>query len=286
MTHAKPRILFLLSGEPANPDRPRVSALTAEVAAGLERRGASVDFLTPGAVEIARLRPAHDLYVLKEKTPFNLSVAQVLALAGARVVNTARASAQARDKIAATALIAAAGVPVPPSWTAGTAERFAPLAKDGALWLKPQRGSRGFGVRRIGRDGNPGASRALDAFGLPLPLFAQREAPSDGTDLKLYVIGERVWALRRPYPASTPEDKLGRAVEPAPEFVAAALACGRALGLELYGVDFLVSGDSYSVVDVNAFPGYKGAAAAPEALADYLFNCVRGARTEAAEASL
>lgn len=286
MTRLKPRILFLLGGEPANPGTPRVSVLTAEIAAGLERRGAVVDFLTPGPVEIARVRPAHDLYVLKEKTPFHLSIAQALALAGARVVNTARACALARDKVAATALIAAAGVPVPPSWTAGAADHFAPLTEEGALWLKPQRGSRGFGVKRIERYGNPGIGRALDAFGLPLPLFAQRERPSDGTDLKLYVVGERVWALRRRYPASTLEEKLGRGVEPAPEFVDVALKCGRALGLDVYGVDFLVSSGSYSVVDVNAFPGYKGVTAAPEALADYLFACARGARREPAEAAL
>ena len=52
----------------------------------------------------------------------------------------------------------------------------------------------------------------------------------------------------------------------------AALACGRALGLELYGVDFLEAGDKFFAVDVNALPGYKGAPEAPRALVDYLYR--------------
>ena len=66
---------------------------------------------------------------------------------------------------------------------------------------------------------------------------------------------------------------------PLPDSIrAAALAAGYALGLELYGVDFLLpqdgSGD-FAVVDVNAFPGYNGLDDAPAALADYLFERAR-----------
>ena len=43
-----------------------------------------------------------------------------------------------------------------------------------------------------------------------------------------------------------------------------------ALGLDVYGVDFLVAGDEFFAVDVNAFPGYKGVPQAPAAIADYL----------------
>ncbi len=58
---------------------------------------------------------------------------------------------------------------------------------------------------------------------------------------------------------------------------AAALAAGRAMGLEIYGVDFLRSPDTdeFWVVDVNAFPSYKGIAGATERIADLLLTRAR-----------
>ena len=209
--------------------------------------------------------------MLKAKTPLTLSLAGALALGGAAVVNSVRSCTLARDKIAATAVLAGYGVPVPPSWATGRATRLLPLLEDGPLWLKPHRGSRGVGVRRVD---NPAGldlpDVQTDAFGLPLPLFAQREVPSGGHDLKVYVVGHRLWAITRRFPARSAQDKIGTPAVLAPEVRRAALACGRALGLELYGVDVLVAGDRFFVVDVNAFPGYKGVEEAPRQLAAYL----------------
>jgi ribosomal protein S6--L-glutamate ligase len=103
-------------------------------------------------------------------------------------------------------------------------------------------------------------------------LFAQRDVPSGGRDLKVYVVGERMWAITRPFPARTLREKLGAPCRVPPEIREAAIACGRALGLELYGVDFLVAGDQFFAVDVNALPGYKGVPEAPAAIADYVFE--------------
>ena len=52
----------------------------------------------------------------------------------------------------------------------------------------------------------------------------------------------------------------------------AASLCGQVLGLELYGVDFLVAGDAFFVVDVNALPGYKGVPQAPRAIAECIYQ--------------
>jgi ribosomal protein S6--L-glutamate ligase len=235
--------------------------------------GARVDLIAPadGPWDVAAIRPQHDLYVLKAKTPLTLSLAGALAMGGAAVVNTVGACTLARDKIAATAVLAGCGVPVPPSWATGRATRLLPLLEEGPLWLKPQRGSQGAGVRRVD---NPAGLDVpdveTDPFGLPLPLFAQREVPSGGHDLKVYVVGSRLWAITRRFPARSTQDKIGTPAVLPPEVRIAALVCGRALGLELYGVDVLVAGDRFFVVDVNAFPGYKGVQEAPRQLAAYL----------------
>lgn len=292
-----PSIAFLLSeapeGNAAPNDRPRLSAVMQEVIAHLRAMGARVHFIVPeraaldiaaldiaardtAAIADAGLQPGHDLYVLKSQSALALSIAGALAQSGAPIVNTFWSSALARDKIAATAVLAAHGVPVPPSWATGCADQLRPLLQAGPLWLKPQRGSRGEGVRRIAEPSDADSLEApSDAHGLPLPLFAQREAPSDGHDLKVYVVGDRAWAVARPFPAHTLADKLGTPAALSPRVRDAALAVGRALGLELYGVDFLTSGGELWVVDVNAFPGYKGAPEAPRCIAEYLHQRAR-----------
>jgi ribosomal protein S6--L-glutamate ligase len=268
------RIAFLLQ-KPA-PDAPSVSAVTAEIVARLRARGARVDLMVPedGPLDVADIRPTYDLYVLKSKTPLTLSLAGALTVMGARVVNTFRSCNLARDKIATTAILAASGVPVPPSWAMGRAALLRPLLGDGPLWIKPQRGSRGIGVHRLD---DPAAlddsGTCVDPYGLPLPLFAQRDVPSGGQDLKVYIVGDKLWAIAKPFPPRTARDKMGTPVPLPSDIRAAALVCGRALGLELYGVDFLVGQSQFFAIDVNAFPGYKGAAKAPCHIADYLYEC-------------
>ncbi|HSB70874.1 MAG TPA: hypothetical protein VLT62_16230 [Candidatus Methylomirabilis sp.] len=275
------RVGFLLQGQAAETGTPRVSALTQEIIAGLVGRDVLVDLLVPenGLLDLADVRPRHDLYVLKSETPLALSLAGALTVAGGAVVNSFRSCSLTRDKIAATAVLAAAGVPVPPSWATGQPALLRPLLAEGPMWLKPQRGRGGTGVRRATEPSALHAEDALaDAYGLPLPLFAQREVPSGGQDLKVFVAGEEVWAVSRPFPARTLQEKAGRPAPLPSDVRAAALACGRALGLELYGVDFLAAGDRFYVVDVNAFPGYKGVADAPRVLADYLYWRAMSAR--------
>ena len=272
------RIAFLIHRSAADVGPAGLSPLTAELVTRLRDRGARVDLIAPedGPWDVAALRPQHDLYVLKAKTPLTLSLAGALALGGAAVVNSVRSSTLARDKIAATALLAGGGVPVPPTWATGRASRLLPLLEEGPLWLKPPRGSRGIGVRRVTTPAGLDVPEVpTDPFGLPWPLFAQREVPASGRDLKVYVVGDRLWAISRPFPARSPQDKIGTPAVLSPEVRRAALACGRALGLELYGVDVLVAGDRFFVVDVNAFPGYKGVAQAPQQLAAYLLARAR-----------
>jgi ribosomal protein S6--L-glutamate ligase len=149
------------------------------------------------------------------------------------------------------------------------------------LWIKPQRGTKGVGIERIAVRPELDPHREChDAFGLPLPFFAQKELPSSGKDLKVYVVGEEAWAMERRFPAVTDSEKAGSPADLPRKIREAALLCGRALGLELYGVDFLVAkGDRFAAIDVNAFPGYKGVAEVPAALAAYIHRRALAARS-------
>ena len=271
------RIAFLL-------DPPRALArVTTETVAGLRARGAQVDLLSVGEVmDLSDLQLQHDLYVLKSKSALTHSLAGAIEAAGGYVINSFRSSVLTWDKVATTGVLAAAGVRVPASWTSGETSMLTPLMQAGPLWLKPQHGKSGSGVRRFDDRAEleqHAPPQNVDPFGYPVPLFAQRDVPSGGVDFKVYVIGERMWSMTKHWPPRGPEDKLGTPV-PLPDAIGeAALTAGRALGLELYGVDFLLPRDGsgeFAVVDVNAFPGYNGLVEAPAALAEYLFDRVRG----------
>jgi ribosomal protein S6--L-glutamate ligase len=62
--------------------------------------------------------------------------------------------------------------------------------------------------------------------------------------------------------------KLGRPAELPTEVADATRHVGALLGLSCFGVDFVRGPDGWVMVDVNAFPGYKGAPGAVEALVD------------------
>jgi ribosomal protein S6--L-glutamate ligase len=272
------RIAFLLAHSGPESAAPRLSGVTEEIVSRLAARNARVDLLAIGQepLEISALlgKTEHDVYVLKAKTPLTLALAAAAASHGTRVVNSVESSILTRDKLASTAVLAAFGVPVPPSFATAETELLGPLLNDGAVWIKPQRGSQGAGVQRLTRPDQLARAHDLarDAYGLPQPVFAQREVPSGGRDLKVYVVGEQMWAITRPFPALTLAEKLGSPVPVPPGIREAAVVCGQALGLELYGVDFVVAGDAFFVVDVNALPGYKGVSEAPRAIAEHIYQ--------------
>lgn len=273
------RIAFLLQGSGLNDYTPHVSFVTQEIIERLHEKGANIDLLVSEEkpLDMSEVHPCYDLYVLKSKTPLALSLAGALTAAGANVVNTFRSTMLAKDKIVSTAVLSASDIPVPPSWATGQPSCLLPLLEEGALWIKPPHGSRGRGIRRVNIAADMNCQEPpVDAYGLPLSLFAQREVPSGGRDLKVYVVGNRVWAITRPWPARTMEDKIGLPASLPPEIQSAALSSGKALGLELYGVDFLVMEDRFFVVDVNAFPGFKGALEAPFYLAEYIYERADG----------
>jgi ribosomal protein S6--L-glutamate ligase len=287
------RIAFLLEPTGLNSRRHDIARVTRETIQELRGRGVHVDvFFGPDSatvVDLCNIRPEHDLYVLKSKCSLTHSLAGAIEAAGGLVVNTYASSMLTWDKVAATGVLAAAGISVPSSWTAGNLPMFERVIDEGPLWLKPQHGKSGSGVRRVHELPRAEDEQApgLDAFGFPIPVFAQREVPTDGVDFKVYAVGDRMWSMLKRWPARRPEDKIGVAV-PLPEHIQrVAHAVGRALGLELYGVDFLLPDNDPArcvVVDVNAFPGYNGLADAPEALAAFLFERARNSELVGAAA--
>jgi ribosomal protein S6--L-glutamate ligase len=254
---------------------PVPSPVVVEVAARLRARGFEIDSGTPEEMLVAgdRLAPAHDLYVLKSHTELALSLAASLHMQGARVLNPVPATAAAHNKVLAVQRLRAAGVPVPRTFVTGDAGRLHHLLDErGPLVVKPVRGYRGTGVHVVRSPHDLIALLPLDG-----PVMAQDLVDGPGEDLKVYVVGERVWAVRKPFSA-TSFSVPGRPVPVTPEVEEIALRAGAVSGLGLYGIDIIESPDGPVVVDLNAFPGYKGTEGVAGPMADYIAAYAAGRR--------
>src|SRR5213083_3151438 len=222
-------------------------------------------------LDLATVRVQNDLYILKSGTELALSVTGALHALGAVTLNPYPTVAMMRNKIIVTRMLKEAGVPTPDTYVASDPSDFRPLLEFGPLILKPYRGSRGAGIHIVRQP------QELDGLKLDGLMLAQRYHAPDGPDCKIYCVGGRLFGLRRIWPIQKYEDKLGQPFGLSAELRDIALRCGRVFGIDLYGLDTVVSGGRPYVVDVQKFGSYMGVPNAPGVLADYLVTAAKRA---------
>jgi len=259
------RIGFLMLRYPPT----RMSNILPEVVRLLSEWGAKVDVIYPEEqlVDLSKVRVEHDLYILKAKTELALSLAGVLHAAGAAFLNPYPVSMTLHDKIMTFHVLQAAGLPTPETYVASHPDQLTPLLDEGPLVVKPYNGSDGKGVRVVWD-----ADELHDAPSNQEPLFAQRYYEPQGRDRKIYCIGGQIFGVKRVWPARTYEQKLGEPFTITPELHNISLRCGRAFGIDLYGLDIIENNGKPYVVDVSSFPGFKGVPDAALRLADYIYS--------------
>lgn len=235
----------------------------------LEHRGFTVNRTVPEESLLSpdKLQPTDDVYVLRSRSDLSLSVAGVLHQRGGRFLNPYPACALLQNKITASSALAAAGVPVPRSWVTGDFSLLRERACVMPLIVKPARAhlGQGFVVVRSPAD--------LTRMPAPKqPMIVQPLIP--GTDLKVYVVGDQVFAMRKRF-AGTGFRGVCLPCAVTPEVRDIALRCGRAFGLGLYGLDIIESPGGPVVVDLDYAPGYRGVADIAPLIARYIeeFAC-------------
>jgi ribosomal protein S6--L-glutamate ligase len=262
---------FLLARR--TPDVP--SQIILDVSKILRGRGNTVSASIPEEV-ITGLHdlPAGDsVYLLKSYTELALSLAGALSALGAELINPYQGCAAARNKIVCYQVLSEFGVPVPRAWITGDKNLLDELVRQHPLIVKPYMGWRGEGVCIVR---NEREVASLPAFSSP--ALIQQYIANDGTDLRLYVAGREVFGIRKRF-SSTSFAKDGDPVQVSSEIREIALRCGRAFGLNLYGLDIIEGADGPYVIDVNYFPGYKGVPGAAGVVADYIEDYGRRIRT-------
>ena len=244
--------------------------------------GAVVDLIHPlsGVTDLSNVHIDHDLYVLHQIDGFALSLAGALHTQGAAIVNPYPVTLALRDKIVMSRILQTAGVRTPATYVTSHPDKLAPLLEAGPLIVKPYKGTDGHGIRVVRSAAEladvPHGKEDKERHGKE-PVFAQRYHPPQGRDRKMYVIGGRIFGVKKVFPRRTEAEKHGEPFTPTPELCEIVVRCGQAFGIDLYGVDIVESDGTPYVVDMSSIPGFKGVPDAPLRLVKYLYTAAERA---------
>jgi len=211
-----------------------------------------------------------DMYILKSHTELSLGLAGVLYTRGARLLNPYPSCALTQNKIIVSRLLREAGIPAPSTWVTGELSLLQDLAAKMQLIIKPYMGHRGAGIVKVNHPDDLAAMTAPD-----YPVIVQEFIPGSGEDLKVYVVGDQVFGVQKPF-SETSFAVPGRPVDISEEVRDISRRVGKACGLGLYGLDIIEGPNGPFVVDVNYFPGYKGVPDAARMIADYIDGYAQG----------
>ncbi|PWB60826.1 MAG: hypothetical protein C3F14_12460 [Deltaproteobacteria bacterium] len=219
-----------------------------------------------------------DLVISRGRSEGLLCLLHLAEVQGVATTNRRAAIGSVHNKAEVAITLSAAGVPTPPAYVGPVRELARSIPAEAyPIVLKAVSGDDRYPLRIVR------SAPELARISWPEPAaLAQRFQPGNGYDLKLYVIGRDVWALRKrsrldaspaPESESTSLECKAFHVFPASAMEALALKCGELFGLDYYSVDCRETTDGPVVIDVNDFPNYSGVAGADERLADHALRC-------------
>jgi ribosomal protein S6--L-glutamate ligase len=225
--------------------------------------------VTAGGLDLARI----DAVLVRTMAPasleqviFRMDVLGRLHASGKVVVNPPRAIEAAVDKYLASAKLAAAGLLTPRTIVCQTVDdalhAWATLGGD--VVVKPLFGAEGRGITRVTDEGL--AERAFRLLArLGAVLYVQQFIPHDGYDLRVLVVGRRMWAMRRrnavDWRTNVSRGATCEPVELTDEIAELARRAAEAIGAAVAGVDLLPARDGrLYAIEVNAVPGWQALA--------------------------
>ncbi len=273
--------ICLIMDNPETPHHPIIAVALQALSARHTVR--LLDILTLSGAQAIALEATHqpaNLYLLKSHAPQALELAQALEQNGHQVVNSWSSSLTCQDRTLMTEQMRAAHLPWPQTRTFATLTEAASdpalsTSSDWPLIIKSRFSHRGDLVDKLK---NLEQLETLLANWSQEPVVFQEFIAGDGWDIKLWIIDQHVFAARRRTPlesGASKEDFPIPADELPVEWRDLALAVGRAFKMPLYGVDLLITEKGPLIVDVNAFPGFRGVPGASEAMVDLVERLLR-----------
>ena len=261
----------LIADNPETSTHPVIGVVLQELRSAHEVRLLDVSEISGDqAVGRERQHPLADIYLLKSHTPQALEVAHYLEQRGAMVINSFASSSACQDRALMAQRMSEAHLAFPSTSThASLGELLEQQQRSSILSfplvIKSRYSRRGDLVYRAdGIEQLHALARRIDE-----PVIIQEFVPTDGWDIKLWVIGQQIFAARR---RSSLAGEASRQDFPIPteqlpsSWRSISLKVGRVFDLHLYGLDLIASDRGPVVVDVNSFPGFRGVAGAASAL--------------------
>ncbi len=196
-----------------------------------------------------------------------LPLLQHLELMGLKVINSLEAILKARNKFSTLQSLSAAGLPVAATFFVNSSSGFDEAIErlGGRAVAKPVSSRQGRGIRLVdaGKTIDPQLMAELDAGrGIVLQEYL---SPRGRRDFRALVLGNKVIAameLVAPKGDFRANFSLGGKPQPVDlrqKQVEKAVAAARALGLEIAGVDLVLTGQGRLVIgEVNYSPGFRG----------------------------
>lgn len=196
-----------------------------------------------------------------------LSLIRHLTFSGIPVLNTAEAIIRSRNQFVSLQTLDSVGIPFPDTVFINAVKGFDEAVETLGgfpVVVKQVRGRQGSGIVlvRDPADAEEVVFPHLDRyFGLLVQRFIP---PSERTDIRILVIGGKIAGAMALAPAEGDFRAnyhiagKGEAVALSSEQQRAAIASVDAIGLEIAGVDMMVSAGGIQVVEVNDSPGFRG----------------------------
>jgi RimK family alpha-L-glutamate ligase len=261
---ASPESWYLRDLKRAAVDRHEITPITfRELAATLggsmlRFSGGRLDLTTIDAM-LVRTMPPGSL----EQVVFRMDVLGRLEAAGVRVINPARAIEAAVDKYLASAKLQAAGLCTPRTFVCQTVDDammgFTELGGD--VVVKPLFGAEGRGITRLNDEAL--AQRAFSLLvSLGAVIYLQEFIAHDGMDLRILLVGERAFGMKRRNPldwrTNVSRGAVAEPLELTNELVETAHRAAASIGAPVAGVDLLPGRDGQLyAIEVNAVPGWQ-----------------------------
>ena len=233
------------------------------------------------AFSTSRRVPPWDAVLSRGRDLSGLGLLAAASALGVVAINAPRSIDLVRNKIAMHAVLQEHEMPLPKTWFASDAAVFRSLPLDCfPLVIKPYDGD---GSAGLASSDTPKTSNCYPILRGINPYLAQEYLETEGWDLKLYGIGSQVWAVRKPSPvrflepgpAALISSEGAEMVEVDAELRDIALTCGRACGLDLWGVDVAMTKDGPHVIEVNDFPTYSGIPEAGRLIAEHTLTRIQ-----------
>lgn len=186
------------------------------------------------------------------------------------LINKPDAIMVARDKWRSLVELLKHGLPVPETIITEnpfSAKRF--VEKHGKAVFKPLMGSLGLGSTLVA-DPDIAFHITRTMFNLNLPSYYQVYIEKPGYDFRVFVVGDQVIGAMKRYGISwktnISQGARGEKISEKdyPEVYHLGLKAAKALGLDYAGIDIVYDSfnDKYYIIEVNAFPQWKGLKAA------------------------